>query len=64
MELIPQQPSTAEFHMMGEKDYSLTNLLPQVSTHNVEFVITINTEGSYFCNNSIGQSNLQEIVGK
>ena len=39
-------------------------LLIHSSVESVEFVITINTDGSYFCNNSIGQSNLQEIVGK
>ena len=39
-------------------------LLINSSVNNVEFVITINTEGSYFCNNSIGQSNLQKINGK
>ena len=39
-------------------------LLIHSSVESVEFVIIINTEGSHFCNNSIGQSNLQEIVGK
>ena len=32
--------------------------------YNVEFVITSDTEGSYFCNNYIGRSNIQEINGK
>ena len=39
-------------------------LLINSNIDNVEFVVTNNTDGSYFCNNSIGQSNLQEIVGK
>ena len=39
-------------------------LINPKEAYNVKFVITIDTEGSYFCNSSMGQSNLQEINGK
>ena len=39
-------------------------LLIHTSVKSVKFVITIDTEGSYFCNSSNRHSNFQEIVGK
>ena len=54
--------TTAAFYRRVPQDGK--ELLINSNSGNVEFVITINTEGAYFCNSSIGQSNFQEINSK
>ena len=52
---------TAAFYRRVPQDGR--ELLITSNVGNVEFSITIHTEGAYFCNSSVGQSNFQEING-
>ena len=55
--------TTAAFYRRVPQDGR--ELLIDSNVRNVEFVITIHTEGAYFCNSSVGQStNFEEINSK